>query len=122
MTDKLEPPELMPCPLCKGNATLDHEDDMAYIFCSHCGCGTISPACMSDKDAITAWNRRAPTIDPADEGLVLKIKIAMAQKDREMFERHTGHKLVGSDDVEAYDEKARHLIGVIAAINKERGN
>lgn len=53
--------ELLSCPFCGGSAFLDHDHACGVSFVACGGCGAVTPACRSDKDAIAAWNRRAPT-------------------------------------------------------------
>lgn len=136
MVEKLEPPELKPCPFRAGKANLDHENNLAYVFCG--GCGTISPICMSDDDAIAAWNRRDPnaiTLDPADEGFVERVERAMPDIHKLITIYEDEEKRAETDDpgcrlagnparwpaVRAMNAVRNAIIAVIAEIMKRRG-
>ena len=67
--------QLKPCPFCgKGNATTMQKigrDTWSVIACEECG--TRGPECLSDDDAVDAWNHRTQTtpdalFDPEAEG------------------------------------------------------
>lgn len=57
--------ELKPCPFC-GCADLKvaHAGFQAVAMVECNVCGAEGPCFVRDKDAITAWNRRAPVVTP----------------------------------------------------------
>jgi len=145
MTDKPEPPELRTCPWCgrvpriqlgkKTNCQL-HGDPMQPIVirCATADCMARPHIETGDvhnggedqarAKAIAAWNRRAPMIDPADEGLVelIAAAIANARAGRRgapavsnvltLIKSISGGKL--------YDEVMDDARAVVAAISEER--
>lgn len=58
--------EVKKCPFCKGQPTpwvMENSFGNRYVNCETCN--AQGPACDSDEQAITAWNRRA---QPEEEG------------------------------------------------------
>jgi hypothetical protein len=54
--------ELMDCPFCGGKAELSSDGDGVYAGCNTKGCllRPITDTFSIKRDAIKAWNRRAP--------------------------------------------------------------
>ena len=52
---------LLPCPMCKGKASVKHHPEWGWsqyeVFCENCGL-SFNIAFSEPKDAIKAWNRR----------------------------------------------------------------
>lgn len=61
MTDtSKEPPELLPCPFCGGDAGDTYYQLGWFIFCKHCSAST--EVTNAKARAVEAWNRRAPAV------------------------------------------------------------
>lgn len=61
MTDtSKEPPELLPCPFCGGDAGDTYYQLGWFISCKHCSAST--EVTNAKARAVEAWNRRAPAV------------------------------------------------------------
>ena len=58
MSDKL-----LPCPFCGQSPNMKKPD----VFWIECPCGANTSGYDEHRDAIAAWNRRAPAAQPAPE-------------------------------------------------------
>jgi Lar family restriction alleviation protein len=81
---------LLPCPYCGGKAEITYNgptaeqvkhaiswgDDVDWQYYGECAhCGATGPACISETEAIAAWNRRpSPALSADDAGLVAALK------------------------------------------------
>lgn len=70
-------PELLPCPMCGGQADLHEMREYRMAMCNNCGVNYEGP---TFEDCATAWNRRAthPPADHVQGGLTEELRQALS--------------------------------------------
>lgn len=61
--------EIMNCPFCGGEATIDNAGGKYQAWCKHCCCIHMGEFYNTEAEAVAAWNRRA---QPENEPLTLE--------------------------------------------------
>lgn len=71
---------LLPCPFCSAKATLSFRDGIWRASCDRCGAQAVDYSkAKTERDVVTAWNRRAsPPLAAAPEIEVLILKAVEA--------------------------------------------
>ncbi|MCI9405939.1 MAG: hypothetical protein HFK04_03375 [Oscillospiraceae bacterium] len=56
----MENTDLLPCPLCGGEARVHIATDTPRVYCTVCRCNT--GGYKTEEAAVSAWNKRAETV------------------------------------------------------------
>lgn len=67
-------PELLPCPFCGGEASIDYQPFSIVVSCDDCGVARKTLCESGEEEAISEWNRR--THAPAVRDVVAAAKAA----------------------------------------------
>lgn len=114
---------LKPCPHCGGPAETIHRNNDTYMVrCEECWCQ--SRDCADPQSAITAWDTRLQSNQPAAEGLVEAMARAFYERQREIWMNdHPDDDFIAWDDCqfEAFKEDWRDTARTALAARKAQG-